>query len=245
MALSREQILQAIRETASANGGRPLGRERFFAETGIREADWAGRYWARWSDAVRAAGLQPNSMQTRRDDAEVLALLAIETRRLGRLPTNLELRLRRREDPEFPSDGVFARLGSRAVLASKLLAYCEATDGLDDVVAVAASLVQAPDESDEPTSKAVAAGDAEDAFVYLLKMGRYYKIGWTRSLGRRQYDLAIQLPEPATQVHAIRTDDPTGIERYWHKRFEPKRKNGEWFDLSAAEINAFRRRKFM
>jgi hypothetical protein len=53
-------------------------------------------------------------------------------------------------------------------------------------------------------------------FVYLLKSGRHYKIGKTNAMGRRKYELAIQLPEKLRAIHSIKTDDPDGIEQYWH-----------------------------
>jgi hypothetical protein len=44
----------------------------------------------------------------------------------------------------------------------------------------------------------------------------------------------------------IKTDDPVGIERYWHQRFADKRVRPDagWFDLSAADLAAFKRRTY-
>jgi hypothetical protein len=89
--VNREDILSEIRRTAEANGGAPLGRARFAAETGIRENDWRGRYWARWSDALAEGGYPPNTLQARYADEDVLAALVSEIRRLGRMPTGAEL----------------------------------------------------------------------------------------------------------------------------------------------------------
>jgi hypothetical protein len=149
--------------------------------------------------------------------------------------------LRARSDPAFPSPNVFQRLGAKATLMGRTIAFCRQRTGFEDVIAI----VEAAMPSESPSASVRATAREEFGFVYLVKSGRFYKIGHTNALGRREYELGIQLPEKAATVHSIKTDDPEGIERYWHERFKGRRSNGEWFNLSATEVAAFKRRKFM
>jgi hypothetical protein len=240
--MDKAHILREIQRTAAANGGVALGVRRFFSETGIKQSDWFGVYWARWNDAVQEAGLAPNQLTEAYGDAELLdkyAKLALELRRL---PAKGDLRLKARNDPDFPHETTFARLGKKSQLLLKLLEYCRDREGYEDVARwcneYAPHNRDLPDES-EPNE------ETEMGFVYLMKAGRFYKIGKTNSTGRRQYELSIQLPERLETIHIIPTDDPGGIEGYWHKRFEAKRRNGEWFELDPADVAAFKHRKFM
>jgi hypothetical protein len=239
--MNKNQILQEIRRTALANGGTPLGSRRFATQTGIRECEWIGKLWARWGDAVREAGFAPNQPQVAYRTDELLERYAKLAQELGRLPANNDLRLKDRLDPTFPNQKVFQRLGPKADLVQQLLEYCRGRAGYEDVVRLCEGYT--PPRRAAPAKKE--AEGKETGFVYLIRSGRFYKIGRSKAVGRRAYELACQLPEPARTVHVIRTDDAAGIEVYWHKRFEQKRKNGEWFELAAADLAAFKRRKFM
>jgi len=57
--ITKAHVLAEVVRTAKTNGGVPLGRQRFYTETGIKEIDWIGKYWARWGDATRAVGVYP------------------------------------------------------------------------------------------------------------------------------------------------------------------------------------------
>lgn len=120
-------------------------------------------------------------------------------------------------------------------------AYCVANPGHEDVQEFLPPVV-APATSNGGES---GLPEVVDGFVYLIRSGRFYKLGRTNALGRREYELAIQLPDKAVTVHSIKTDDPAGIEAYWHKRFESKRRNGEWFELTKEDVRAFKRRRLM
>jgi hypothetical protein len=240
--MTKQHILEEIKRTAEANNGTPFGTQRFAQVTGIKVSDWDGKYWARWGDALREAGYEPNAMQEAYDESHVLEMLAAYIREIGHFPGGRELKLKRRSDSQFPSSSVFSRLGSRDQLASKMVSHCTSKGGLLDVIAICEPLCSA-----EQPMKNDSRDEFVIGFVYLLKSGKYFKIGRSNAAGRRERELQIQLPEAANYVHVIRTDDPVGIEAYWHNRFEPKRirKGAEWFDLDASDLKAFRRSKFM
>jgi len=237
--MTREHILAEIRRTAAVNAGVPLGLERFLAETGIKRSDWFGKYWSQWGDALREAGYAPNSLQGAFSDEFLLQRLAALMRELGHFPTQGELRLKRRSDSAFPNAKTYDRFGTKAEFVERVRDYCRAQPGNADLEAMC-PVPPASDAVDETANDSASYG-----FVYLLRAGRHYKIGKTNSAGRRERELAIQLPERTQTVHVIRTDDPAGIEAYWHNRFSAKRRNGEWFELEPEDIRAFRRRKFM
>jgi hypothetical protein len=238
--MNKAHIIREIKRTTIANGGVPLGKNKFEHETGIKETDWFGKIWARWGDAIREAGFIPNKLNTAFDKAEVFSKFAQLARELGRIPVRGDLRLKKRNDSKFPNEKVFDRFGTRPDFIKELADYCRKNE-YEDIVPFCDKYLAFNCEVAEKSE----APKEQIGFVYLIKSGRFYKIGRANSAGRREYELAIQLPEKASTVHVIRTDDPNGIEAYWHNRFALKRKNGEWFELNASDISAFKRRKFM
>jgi hypothetical protein len=234
--VERTEILDVIRRTALANGGVPLGEDRL-VEIGIPPAVW-GRYWSRLSAAQREAGVEPNKKNAAVPEEEALAHLVKFIREIGAIPTSRDRIVKRHQDPTFPSERVWKRLGPNSRLLTRLVRYAETHPGHEDVLALGAGRY--------PSEEVVSAQVPAVAFgsVYLLKgPGSRYKIGRTNVFGRRRRELSIQLPFDTRKVHVIETDDPVGVEAYGHQRFATKRINSEWFELETADVATFKRWK--
>jgi hypothetical protein len=233
----RNLILAEIRRLAAAKGGQPPGVNAFSNATGIAADKWRGVFWARWGDALSEAGFKPNSFNERRDTDGMLKQIAALARKLGRVPTKAEMQLHHRADLTFPAAStICTHFAGKADLIGALRGLA-AQDGFADLIAILPAANELRSTSSEPSKH-------REGSVYLIKSGNHYKIGRSDQLERRVREVSIALPEKMTLVHSIRTDDPPGIEAYWHNRFKDQRANGEWFRLTAADVRAFTRRTF-
>lgn len=237
--MTKDDILDEIRRTAAENGGAALGIKSFERQTGIRQEDWLGVYWPRWGDAVREAGLQANALNPRIEDDHYLKQYALLTRQLGRIPVKADLQLAKRRESTFPSVPAFMdRFGSYATIRSRVYAWCSTQSDFSDVLSLLCHAAQPARPASSPR-----AVEAELGFVYLVKHGSRaeFKIGRTLNPIRREGEMRLQLPEKVKPIHYIQTDDPAGIEAYWHTRFAAKRKEGEWFALTLDDVRAFKK----
>jgi len=133
-------------------------------------------------------------------------------------------------------------------MVEALVKFCENNSGYNDISMILESIQRTTKESNIETdqSAAVSKNKNPSGYVYLVKSGKLYKIGFSENHWRRKSELHKQTAEGITEIHTIAAiDDAPGIERYWHERFKEKRQHGEWFDLSAEDISAFKKRKFM
>lgn len=210
----------------------------------IRHHRWLGVYWPSWGATVTEAGFEPNSLDAAFDKDFLLKSLASAVSDLRKFPTDPELALYGQTKDGFPPAKAFQRhFKTKAQRVGALMDYCERTDDMSDVLEVCRPLLVSAKETSirtEKVGKPIIKG-----FVYLMRSGKYYKIGKSNHVGRREYQIGLKLPEPVKTVHSIATDDPDGIEVYWHNRFEGKRAEGEWFSLNQDDVKAFKIRKFM
>lgn len=233
---TKQEIIDELRKLSARLGITP-GKRLFESETGIREGEWYGVHWSRWNELVREAGIETNQKTEKLPRDFMLEKYADAVRKFGRIPVASELRMYARTVEGLPNEKTFQReFGGKPGLIAALSKWVAERQDYIDI----ASLI--PAQTSEESSASFA--EPPEGSVYLLRSGLHYKIGRSDQLELRVKQITVSLPEKVTLEHTIRTDDPPGIEAYWHRRFAEKRANGEWFKLSTADIRAFKRRKF-
>jgi hypothetical protein len=238
MKISKRDILAEIKRLAEA-GGRPPGVRLFESETGIKDSDWYPHLWLRWGDALQEAGFTRNTMVEALSDEVLVEQYARLAQRLSRLPLQGEVIRESKANPAFPSEKTYRRFGGKTNLLKAVAAFCRAKAGFEDVLPFCENEL----ENQPATEDGDRRSEVEVGYVYLLRHGsrREYKIGRTNNPIRREGEIGVELPQKLEPIHVITTDDPAGIEAYWHRRFAEKRLKNEWFALTPADVRAFKR----
>jgi hypothetical protein len=245
-------IINEIRRTAEKNGGMPLGQMNFYHATGIKIADWRGKLWLRWNEALKEAGFPPNKKQGPYDEELLIEKFIGLMRELGHFPISTELEKKRYQNRTFPSHMAFrSRWGSPRQQAERIALYCQSLEGHEDILAMCKPVLK---NQRRPAHGPVQPQQAT-GFICLVKVrkkwGTYYKL--YRSINQRYMNRYIGSKDGQPYlknggVHFIRTDDPEGIHRYWCQRFASKRFHrleGDCYRLTKADIQAFKSRSMM
>ena len=244
----KNDFLALLIAAAEGNGGKPPGESQFFRQCGLTRRDlWAAGYDT-YGAACEAAGLRANTFSVpRMSDDDLFRPLAALARAMGKFPPTGAFNVARKRDTNFPGLAAFKRRerqGPELSLREALLAWCRKTNEFSDV-----SELLGLTTTSSPKQQRTATRQVVNGHVYLMRYGSggaVYKIGLTDNVSRRHAQLNMMAPQDVRIVHTIPTDDPQGIERYWHERFEPKRLEGkkELFRLTPDDVAAFRSRKY-
>jgi hypothetical protein len=248
MPISREEILSEIRKFVATHEGEIPGQRTFSVATRIKPSAWAGKYWARWSDAVREAGFDANAMNQKIPDGDLIEKLAAFISSLGYFPVRDEINIHARKVPGFPVWQTIAnRYGGMPETAAALLEFGRKSENAS-LIQLCEARLQREALKPVPTTDPRSQTTTKVGFVYLKYSPslRLYKIGKANNPKKRGAGISLLLPEDLVPKHEIKTDCPYILEKYWENRFRAKKKQGEWYELDSADIAAFKgRREFM
>jgi hypothetical protein len=229
-----EQIIALLKAEVARNGDQPPSQREFFAAASLNLRDLHRAGWPTYGALLKSQGFEAAGMKRAYTDEEVFRPLAELAVRLGHFPTQNEREVERHRNPAFPSSEAYIRRGRGEMLEHTLREWCEETKSFPELVS---KLKQA-------TCPARLSGPVVKGYVYMLRdgnSGKRVKIGKESTEGARQAAAATWLENPRV-THRIATDDPEGIERYWHERFKREGKHvaRELFDLLPSDIAAFK-----
>lgn len=239
--MTKDAIIKRLQELATERGGH-VSFNLFVSETGIKDK-WLRRqeWWTGWNSLLSEIGLKTREFSVpRTPDSRIAEAVAEIIERDESWPTEDALVRERKRNPSFPSLGVISPLRKSGILAKLIVALGETSGQFSK-----ASLIAKKHLPSEIDTIDVGSNERVKGYVYMLRSGRSYKIGKSTDPSRRYREVKLELPDETHQVHTIQTDDPTGIETYWHQRFATKRiRNTEFFTLDANDVQAFKRRTY-
>lgn len=240
MSYSQEEIIDKYRQLRTEIGHSPTSKE-FYSETGISEHAAEVAFGNRpYSKIQLAEGDKPRKFGLPgRSPDEFFEVYGNVIRDLQAVPTTTEWK-HRKTKPTAHSYRKKLKVNWQQ-MPFVFQEWAVNKSGWEEVIRICKAHCMNIRQDSDKTNKTL----SSVGYVYLMKSGKYYKLGKTNSVGRREYELGAKLPEEVKTIHFIETDDPDGIEAYWHKRFEQKRKKGEWFELSAQDVKVFKKRKRM
>jgi hypothetical protein len=125
---SQEEVIEAIR--AASTGNEVLTQTQFFKNSNITISDVL-RYFPKWSDACRAAGVEYDTTRDRVPDEDVLADWGRVTRDLGHVPALNEYKVFGKYSRE-----VFNRFGKWVDLPDVFSKHFAGSDGWEDVLVI-------------------------------------------------------------------------------------------------------------
>ncbi len=254
--MNKEWYRTKIQEIADENGGRPPGAELFYSATNTKESSWRHKHWNEWNswgDALEEFGFPRGKFNVGFDKQTILRQLAdlIQSLNPPRYPVQDELRRAKRKGLEIPSEGAIRRqLGEKDAVIRSLIEFCEGKEEFARALTICRNIE--PIKQEAPIESQLDEDQSGWGYVYLIRLKDGYKVGMTKAPYQRASTIVKGQPYGGELIHHVWTDDPRGIEAYWMNRFRPKQisrlnaTEGEFFDLSQADVRAFlRRKKFM
>lgn len=71
-----------------------------------------------------------------------------------------------------------------------------------------------------------------EGYIYVISCSKYHKIGRTRDINKRVYQISTSNPHKVRLVTSVWVKNSVGLENILHSAFGSYRKQGEWFRLS-------------
>jgi hypothetical protein len=200
-----------------------------------------------YGDLCGLAGFSRNRLTQKMTPDQLFEPLANLAAKLRRFPDHTDRQMARRRDEAFPGYAAYRTAqDTNGPLEHQLLDWCSLRSDHSAALEILQAHVARLDGSPQRTrsGKKVVNGH-----VYLMRYGnsgRDYKLGMTEKVERRHAQISGMFPGDLRLIHVIDTDDPSGIERYWKRRFEAKRVRDkeEIFRLLPEDIAAFKSRKY-